>query len=810
MSLKEYHQKRDFGKTPEPEGKVSEEVARRFVVQRHEARRLHYDLRLEMNGVLKSWAVPKGPSMNPADKRLAIHTEDHPLEYLDFSGIIPKGNYGAGKMEIWDRGTYRPAEIKVVSGTPQEGYEKGKLVIELEGRKLAGQFVLVRSHFQTGKKEHWLLIKMSDSFAIEEDYDAEDFAPETAEVAEVPEGVSDSFDLKKRIVPMLATVSKDPFDDPEWIYELKYDGYRILANVQPGQTELYSRNGISYTDQYEKVHRELISLRHTAILDGEMVVTDQAGLPRFESIQNYENHPQENLRYFVFDLLHLDGYDLFHLPLTDRKELLADLISGLEYVGYSDHVREKGIIYFEEAVKKGWEGIVAKRAGSFYYPGKRSEDWRKIKTKQITEAVICGYTLSDKSGRPFGSLILGIPKEGRWVYSGNCGTGFTISQMEDLYGLFEEIRSEESPFFEKINLKGRRPEWIRPVYVCEVSYSERTEQGMLRHPVFHRLRTDKSVEEVNPEVEGKKEFFLRGSDSELIIDGHAVSISNLEKILWPDSGIRKFDLLDYYLHISEWILPYLKDRPQNLHRHPDGIQKQGFYQKNQVNLPDWVASVVIESTLGKKINYLLCQNEATLIYMVNLGCIEINPWMVRVKTLEYPDYMVIDLDPSPANTFDQVREAALAVKSVLNRAGIRGYVKTSGASGMHIFISTGGAYEFAETRDFTRLLCYFVQDLLPDLVTMERAIDQRQGKIYLDHLQNRRGQTIVAPYSVRPVPGGHVSAPVTWQEVEAGIYPADFNLFNMRQRLEENGDFFAGLIGGKLDMEKAMDQLADD
>lgn len=810
MGLKEYHQKRDFGKTPEPEGKISEGEERRFVVQRHQARRLHYDLRLEMNGVLKSWAVPKGPSMNPADKRLAIHTEDHPLEYLDFSGIIPKGNYGAGKMEFWDRGTYRPAENKDPTGSLQEAYEKGKLMIEMEGGKLTGGFALVRSHFQTEKKDHWLLIKVSDSYAAEEDYDAEDFAPEPLEETEMPEAESGSFDLKKKIAPMLATVSKDPFDDPGWIFELKYDGYRILANVQPGQAELYSRNGNSYTRQYEKVRRELISLPHTAILDGEMVVTDQAGLPRFESIQNYENHPQENLRYFVFDLLHLDGYDLYHLPLTDRKELLSDLIGGLKHVRYSDHIREKGISYFEEAVEKGWEGIVAKRAGSIYHPGKRSEDWRKIKTKQITEAVICGYTRSDKAGRSFGSLILGIPEDDRWIYSGNCGTGFSISQMEDLYDLFQEIRSEGSPFFEKINLKGRRPEWVRPVYVCEVSYSERTEQGMLRHPVFHRLRTDKSAGEVNPEVDGKEDHFSRGNDSELIIDGHAVSISNPEKILWPDAGIRKFDLLDYYLHISEWILPYLKDRPQNLHRHPDGIKKQGFYQKNQENLPEWIASIGIESSSGKKINYLLCQNEATLIYMANLGCIEINPWMVRVRNLEYPDYTVIDLDPSPANTFAQVREAALAVKSILDRAGIIGYAKTSGASGIHIYISTGGTYEYSEARDFTRLLCYFVQDLLPDLVTMERAIDQRQGKIYLDYLQNRRGQTIVAPYSVRPVPGGQVSAPVTWQEVEDGIFPADFHLFNMRQRLEQTGDLFAGLIGGKLDMEKAMDQLAGD
>lgn len=806
MSLKEYYDKRDFEKTPEPKGKIGKKAENRFVIQRHEARRLHYDLRLEMSGVLKSWAVPKGPSMNPEDKRLAIHTEDHPLEYLYFSGIIPKGNYGAGKMEIWDQGRYRSAENTDNEDSLEAAYEKGKLVIEIEGSKLAGRFALVRSHFHTENKDHWLLIKVKDQYAIEKDYDAENFAPQPLDLSENQQ-ISDSFELKKMISPMLAAVSKEPFDDPDWIYEFKYDGYRILSNIEHGQVEMYSRNGISYSERYSKVRQELSSLDHTAILDGEMVVMDKAGLPQFEAIQNYENQPEGNLHYFVFDLLHLNGYDLFHLPLIDRKELLKDLIEDMKLIHYSQHVVEKGISFFEEAVDQGWEGVMAKKSDSQYYPGKRSEDWRKIKSKQITEAVICGYTYSEKAGRPFGSLILGVKEDGKWKYTGNCGTGFSVSQMEDLFEQFQAITRKTSPFSEKINLKGRHPQWLKPTYVCEVMYSERTRQGMLRHPVFYRLRSDKNADEVNPEVEEVKRVSPEVTDSDLEIGGHIVSVSNPEKILWPDSGIRKYDLLDYYLHIAEWILPYLIDRPQSLHRHPDGITKPGFYQKNQENLPEWVESIEIKSSSGKMINYLLCQNEATLMYLANLGCIEINPWLVRIENLDSPDYTVIDLDPSPANTFDEVREAALAVKTVLDRAGINGYAKTSGSRGIHIFIPMGGAYDFSAARDFTRLLCYFVRDLLPDLVTLERSIDKRQGKIYLDYLQNRTGQTIVAPYSVRPVAGALVSSPVTWEELRDGVVLEDFHLFNIQKRLAEKGDLFSGLLKEELNMEKAIRRL---
>src|SRR5690625_896736 len=805
MGLEEYHEKRNFETSPEPKGKVSSGDECRFVIQRHQARRLHYDLRLEMEGVLKSWAVPKGPSMNPDDKRLAIHTEDHPIEYLDFSGTIPKGNYGAGKMEIWDQGSYSLTDRKKGEANSLiKAYENGKISIELKGEKLKGRFVLVRSHLGSSEKDHWLLIKAADFFAIHEDYDAEDFLPDSGGGYEE----TDPLDWDKMVAPMLATVADEPFDDPDWIFELKYDGYRMLANIKDGKVKLYSRNGISYSGKYRMVEEELITLDHSVVLDGEMVVLDQKGISRFERMHNYENDQKVDLRYFVFDLLHLDGHDLYRFPLIDRKELLAALITDMERIHFSDHVDEQGQDFYHNMIEKGEEGIIAKKKDSLYYPGKRSEDWRKIKSRKTIEAVICGYTESDKSGRPFGSLILGQKEATHWKYIGNCGTGFSIAQMQNLFEMFQSSLEDRSPFAEKINLKGRVPQWLNPELVCEVIYSEQTRQGMLRHPVFFRMRPDRKADEMGME-EIDTGSSTKSISSHLEVDGQRVEISNPEKILWPDSGFLKYDLLEYYLQMSEWILPYLRDRPQNLHRHPDGIDRPGFYQKNQEYLPEWIETIEIKSSSGKSINYLMCQDEATLVYMANLGCIEINPWMVRKDHLKYPDYTVIDLDPSPSNTFDEVREAALAVKSVLDKAQIIGYPKISGSAGIHIFIPMGGLYDFSAARDFTRILCFFVQRQLPRLVTMERSIEKRKGRIYLDYLQNRTGQTIVAPYSVRPVSGARVSAPVRWEEIKKGIEVEDFHIKNMTERVERLGDLFYGLLDQKLDMIHAIENLED-
>lgn len=843
MALEDYRRKRDFSQTPEPSGSEDNTSQSRYVIQRHDARRLHYDLRLEMEGVLKSWAVPKGPSMNPDDKRLAVHTEDHPIKYLHFQGTIPKGNYGAGEMTIWDKGTYTSYKNPDEPEKLKKEYDDGTLHLLFQGHKLQGKFTLVRTNY--GKKDQWLLIKQKDEYATETSYDAENYTAledsdykvevENKDEDEVEDEDEDedegevevsffspidpinmegavenkekSISLDKLIRPMLATPAREAFDDTEWLFELKYDGYRVLANVKNHQVRLYSRNGIGYNEKFAEIHEELSLLSHEAILDGELIVVDSKGNPHFQALQNYDEGTKGKLQYKVFDLLHLNGHSLLGLPLTNRKELLREMIPDGNYVQYCDHIQDEGKSFYREAVDQGLEGIIAKRKNSLYYPGTRSEDWLKFKQIQTADSIICGYTQSEKTGRPFGSLILGMEKNGRLQYTGNCGTGFSHEKTEELYNLFQPIKQDDSPFSEKTNLKGRVPQWLVPELVCEIKYSEITSDGRFRHPVFLRMRPDRRREQIGiipptPLADSSPD----GDNME--VNGINLSFSNLDKIYWPESGLRKYDLLNYYISVSDVMLPYLVNRPQNMHRHPDGIDKPGFYQKDQEYMPEWASTVQLHSSsTGKDINYLLCQNEATLLYMVNLGCIEINPWLSKVTNIENPDYAVIDLDPSPSNTFEQVIEAALAVRKVLDQLEIIGVPKTSGSRGIHIYIPMGGEYSYEQARDFIRLICIVVRKVLPDTTTLERSLKKRGPKIYLDYLQNRRGQTVVAPYSVRPVPGAWVSTPVTWLELEEGFLLSDFNIHTVPPRLKEKGDLFSEALNVKSNMMEAIANL---
>lgn len=801
MPLDDYIKKRNFQDTPEPEGQLSAEHAQRFVIQRHQARRLHYDLRLEMEGVLKSWAVPKGPSLNPKDKRLAIMTEDHPVKYLDFYGTIPKGNYGAGVMEIWDEGTYRVAD----GSDAVKQLKAGDLKLEFFGKKIKGVFALV--HTQRGEaKNQWLLIKKDDGEAVHGHYDAEELAPSQP----VAGGKLKKLHWDDPIKPMLASPAKKIFQDPDWVFELKWDGYRAIAQIAEGQVKLYSRNGISYNAQFAPIAQELTNIEHDCILDGEIVVVDVKGKPHFQRLQNYKaGTTKGELRYYVFDLLHLNGHDTLQLPLVERKSLLPQLLEGLDRVLFCDHIVGMGPALYQKAVDAGMEGVIAKKADSVYVPGYRSEQWLKIKDSLTEEAIICGYTESASGGSLFGSLILGMYTDEKLTYVGNCGSGFSASEQKRLLERFQGLEQKENPFREKINLKGRSPNWVRPQLVCEVKFTEWTKGGHMRHPVYKGLRQDKEVAEVAPQARVAASPKSSGGDDHLEIDGIAVPLSNLEKVYWPESGLSKYDLIDYYLHISETILPYLKDRPQNLHRHPNGINGPSFYQKDNETLPEWVESVPIYSESSKKeIDYLLCQNEATLLYMANLGCIEINPWNARVQDLEKPTYTVIDIDPTDKNTFAQVIEVAQVAKEVLDRAGIAGYCKTSGSSGLHIYIPLGAEYHFDEARDFTKLLCYYIKEKLPKLTSMERTVKNRKGKIYLDYLQNRRGQTLAAPYCVRPKPGAPVSAPLSWEEVKPGLQILDFTVKSMPGRLSEKGDLFGAILKKGIQMEQAIENLS--
>ncbi|TBW30301.1 DNA ligase D [Gramella sp. KN1008] len=798
MALDDYKRKRDFDNTPEPSAEVSDENKGRFVVQRHQARRLHYDLRLEMEGVLKSWAVPKGPSMNPKDKRLAVQTEDHPVKYLSFQGTIPKGNYGAGEMSIWDEGTF----ISAGEGEDLiDQFKDGNLKLEFFGKKLKGIFALVRTR-REDEKNHWLLIKKEDSFSTELDYDAEVFVTEAP--AKRPK--VRKLEPGQPVKPMLATAHKNIFNKPGWLYELKWDGYRLIANIRDGKVSIYSRNGIVYNSKFPNLVKDLENISNDVILDGELVVLDKNGIPLFQELQNYDSTTKGSLRFYVFDMLYLNGHSMLELPLLERKSLIPEVLEETVLSVYCDHVEGMGTAFYEKAVEAGMEGVIAKKADSVYTPGYRSEKWLKIKAHESQEALICGYTDSESSA--FGSLILGIYDNGNLNYVGNCGTGFSASEKRALLKKMEKFKLGKSPFPKAVNLKGRKPNWIQPYLICEVIFSEWTQSGRMRHPVYKGLREDKT----SPEIEKETTTYKKTKNSNAIeVDGRLVNFTNLDKVYWPDSGLRKYDLIDYYIKISEYILPYLKDRPQNLHRHPNGIKKEGFYQKdNEGLLENWIATTKIYSkSAGRNIEYLLCQDEPTLLYMANLGCIEINPWNSRVQELDKPDYVVIDLDPSEKNTFDEVIEVARVTKEILDSAGIKAYCKTTGSRGIHIYLPMGALYTYDEARDFTKLICYFIRERTAGLTSMERIVKNRKAKIYLDYLQNRRGQTLAAAYCVRPKEGAPVSAPIEWNELKKGLQLSDFNITNMPARLEKKGDLFKGLLSESIDMEKAIEKLEE-
>lgn len=806
MGLEDYRKKRTFENTPEPEDVLDASNKSRFVIQRHRASHLHYDLRLEMDGVLKSWAIPKGPSLNSKDKRLAVHTEDHPVAYLTFEGVIPKGNYGAGKMTIWDEGVYRNLNQE---NSLTADYAEGKLKIIFHGKKIKGLFTLVRSS-SMNKKEQWLLIKHEDEFATNLNYNAEDYILEDFSTHQIHP--TKSLNLKAFVKPMLASPGKIIFNDKNWIYELKYDGYRAIANIENGNVELYSRNGISLNEKFNIIHEDLSAIEHTAILDGEIVILDEKGLPQFNALQNYnENSSKGVLMYYIFDLLHLNGHDTIELPLLDRKQLLKDLIPEASHLQYCDHVNGMGITVYNQAIEMGMEGVIAKKADSGYYPNMRSSDWLKFKKIENTETIICGYTLSKNNSRKFSSLILGMVQDDELVYVGTCGSGFSEQQIKDLSHKFEVLKTEEPIFEIKKQLKGRKPVWLIPKLICEVKFSEWTPSKVMRHPVFLRMREDKNLEfefSITTDKKSSSKKKTKETEFTLEVNDVLVTVTNPDKFYWPDAKLTKYDMLDYYIKMSDVILPYLIDRPESLHRHPNGILGQSFYQKDNEHLPEWVETTGISSKSSKKeINYLLCQNQATLLYMNNLGCIELHPWHSTIYQLDRPDYTIIDLDPSENNTFEEVIETALVAKEVLDSAGIVGYCKTSGASGIHIYIPMGGLYTYEEARDFTKLLCYYIQEKLPEITTLERTIKKRGPKIYLDYLQNRKAQTIVAPYSLRPQKHATVSMPLQWAQVKSGLKLTDFTLENVPDLMNNKKDIFKGVLGKGINMEKAIEKL---
>jgi bifunctional non-homologous end joining protein LigD len=782
MSLEKYRKKRTFSRTSEPKGRATktQKGPLHFVVQEHHASHLHYDFRLEMEGVLKSWAVPKGPSMNPNIKHLAVMVEDHPLEYRHFEGVIPKGNYGAGKVFIWDQGTYSSPEGK----NPQDGLKKGTLHVILKGEKLKGEFVLVRG----GKeKNHWLLIKKDDEYAQR---DAGD--PGQESILAVP------------MKPMLARLVEKPFDRKGWIFEIKWDGYRALARVNKGHVDLISRRNVSYYQQFPPILESLKHLPYDAVFDGEIVVLDDSGKSSFQLLQNYKKTHRGNIVYFIFDLLFFQGKNMMNVPLLERKKILQQNFPDSPFLQFSEHIEEQGKLFFQVAVERGLEGIMAKDGSSIYKPGVRTKDWLKIKSEQRQEAVIGGITAPRGNRKAFGALVLGVYDEnGNFVYIGHTGTGFTEKQLQDLRANFKHLFTDRCPFVKEPEVNAP-VQWMKPSIVAEIKFQEWTQDGIMRQPVFLGLREDKDPKTV---VREKPQAPPENGRQQLANSKGDVSLTNLDKIFWPKEKYTKGDLIEYYRKMWPFLKKYLKDRPQSLNRFPNGIKGESFYQKDLKSVPPYGKTVqVYAESEQKMINYFIANNQESLLYLVNLGCIEINVWNARYQNPDYPDYMVLDLDPENIS-FQKVVETALVIRDILDKADIESYCKTSGATGLHIYVPLGAKYSTRQVIEFAKIIAYLTHQRLPNITSVERSPSQRSKRVYLDYLQNRRHQTMATPYSVRPRKGAPVSTPLTWEEVKPGLDPGDFTMKNIFRRLDRVGDLWKGVLGKGIDMKRALEKL---
>ncbi|MGH0030504.1 MAG: DNA ligase D [Myxococcota bacterium] len=825
-----YRAKRSADRTPEPFDSASVRPGL-FVVQQHGARRLHYDFRLEWNGVLLSWAVPKGPSLDPAEKRLAVHVEDHPVDYADFEGVIPEGNYGAGAVILWDRGRWTPLE------DPDAGLAAGKLLFDLEGYKLRGRFTLVRTGGkakQDGK--NWLLIKKPDGHARSGD---EAVLPDTSvlsgltleelregsqraetvaqEIAEA--GARERRVDARRVKPMLAEPIDGAFSDPDWIFELKYDGYRMIGGATDGEPVLRTRNGKPAESRFPEVARALSALPFEhVVLDGEIVAMDHEGRPRFQRLQqrarltrphDIERATVENpVTFFVFDLLGFGDFDLRDLPLRQRKGWLERLLPSRGAVRYADHFDERGEEVFAAVAAQGLEGIVAKRADSPYKAG-RSPAWKKLRDLASDDFVVVGFTPPGGSRPGFGSLELGWYAGGELVYAGRVGTGFRDDELVELRRDLDAIARDTPPCGGPIpDTPGRQ--WVEPQRVCEVRYAEVTGDGYLRQPAFVRMRDDKAPHEcLRPEraddaLAGEPEPPPNG-------DAGLVPFTNLDKVFWPADGTTKGDLIDYYRTISPWLLPYLADRPLVMTRYPDGVEGKSFYQKDAPEwVPEWVRRETIWSEHAEReVHYFACDDVDSLLYVINMGTIPLHVWSSRFADLAHPDWCILDLDPKGA-PFAHVRKAARFIRDLCEELEVPSFPKTSGSSGLHVLLPLGGRLTYDQSRSFAELIAREVVRGLPDITTVARRVGSREGKVYVDYLQNRHGQLLVAPFSVRPLPGAPVSMPIRWREVNAKLSNERFTLHNAAARMKRLGeDPFAPVLTTEADLPRALAKLSE-
>jgi len=877
-SLATYRAKRSADRSPEPVGTVSVIPGRLFVVHKHDASHLHFDLRMEMDGVLKSWAVPKGPSYDMADKRLAVRVEDHPMEYGDFEGIIPKGNYGAGGIIVWDRGEWVPLEDW------REGLEKGKLAFELKGYKLRGKWALVKS--KRGEKE-WLLIKERDAYVRSpgdqfdetsvlsgltvEQVKAGERPADKLRAAVVAAGAANGRVDPRKVKVMLAEARDDAFTSDDWMFELKLDGYRLLAAKRGLDVLLLTRNGLDYTDVFPEIARAVKALPHDAcIIDGEVVVMDAQGKPSFarlqrrgrlkNSIEIGQAAVELPATFFAFDLIAFEDYDLRGVPLIERRKLLPEVVPKLGALRALDSIPREGALMFREVTKLGLEGIIAKKSNSVYAPG-RSPHWLKIKAALTGDFVIVGYT-QPKGKRPFiGALQLAEFVEGRLCYVGRVGTGMDDAMLAELIALISPDIRRDAPCHGMAVTPGAEPlptesipettttTWVEPHYVCEVQYADITPDGLLRHSSFLRLRNDKRPDEcervtglIPSERSEPRDLPIASDDASadpstslgmttsadpstalgmpaaesassyprIPVSPHTINFSNLKKLYWPAEKYTKGDLIDYYRAVAKWILPYLRNRPLVMTRFPDGIEGKQFYQKDAPEFaPEWVRTQPIWSDESQRnVRYFVCDDADSLLYIANLGCIPIHIWASSVGSLEQCDWCVIDLDPKEAPFSDVIR-CAQVLHRLCEQIGLPHYVKTTGKTGLHIMVPLARRCTYEQSRTLGELLARVMLREVGDIATITRHVTKRGDKVYLDYLQNRHGQTIVAPFSVRPLPGATVSMPLRWDEVVDGLNPKDYTILNAIERMERLGtDPVAPVLSEIPDLAGALERLS--
>jgi len=871
MSLTKYRQKRSAARTPEPFGREVEQLSPTssgtFVVQKHAARRLHYDFRLEMEGVLRSWAVPKGPSMNPADKHLAVAVEDHPLEYGDFEGVIPPGNYGAGSVIVWDRGVY---DVIDPAGDAADAVRKGKIDINLHGFKLNGAFTLVRTggrrNAEPKEAKNWLIIKKRDQYATTENvFDAhprsvlsgltlEELAGAPAADRKLADNLArkDLPELGARLkysdFPLtLAKTTDDPFDNDKWLFEIKYDGVRVLAIREGENTHLYARSGTDITNRYPEVVLALNSIAlDRFVLDGEIVAQDDRGRPSFQLLQRrmHVNNPNQIARlslavpatYYVFDLLGFDRFDMRTLPLEERKRLLSELIHNEGPVRYCDHVIGRGTDFYAAISEHELEGVVAKLRDS-PYRGTRTGDWLKIKRPQTELFVIGGYSDPDGTRTHFGALLLGQYESGGALrYTDKVGTGFNRDTLRKIHAMLEQRAQSESPFRKPAPgepATEKNAHFVRPELVCRVRFTEWTDSGGIRQPSFLGLAddadprgchydgpgaqgsppADDAKDEVpdaelngGAQVKGRKG---RGKDTAPSAAEPKASVTNPEKIFWPRDGYTKGDLVAYYREISKWMLPYLKDRPVMLTRYPDGIEGKMFYQKDAPGFaPPWIRTEKIYSEDSQRdISYFVLDSEEALAYVANLAAITIHMWSSRIPHLERPDWLLFDIDPKGSTTHHAV-EVAREVSNVLREVGLEPCLKTSGQMGIHVVVGLAPKYTYDQAKMFSELVSQVVVSRVPEIATINRNPRTRKGRVYIDYLQLGNGKTIAAPFSVRPMPQAPVSAPMTWKELKPALDPAVYTIKTMPPRMSRmKRDPFLDAIEKHASLEEALPHL---